>query len=231
MRAFFAFALLAASSSLACSSVEGPAAPTDPGPAQPIVEVVSEQEILTPLPLRVRLPASYGASYVLALVRTYGSLDWEITELARNGQTWSGEVSCRQVSTVTGDTKYFFLALDTQGEVVASSGSPDWPHVATVVTALPEGPQALAGEPPPKRCHDVATCPPDFPGCPAYTFLRPACSAHEQCASGRCEWDGYCEAVARYGTWQGEGVGATEDELLARAIQRAQSRFKTAQLD
>jgi hypothetical protein len=42
----------------------------DPGPPHPIIEHVEQQEVLTPLPLRVRLPASYGAQYVLALVRT-----------------------------------------------------------------------------------------------------------------------------------------------------------------
>jgi hypothetical protein len=208
----------------ACSPVATTGSAADPGPSEPIVEFVSHQEILTPLPLRVRLPASYGAEHVLVLVRTYGSLDWEITELARSGQTWTGEVSCRQVSTVTGDTRYFFLALDDRGEVVASSGSPEWPHVATIVGALAQGPQGLSGQPAPRRCHDPAVCPPDFPGCPAYTFLRPACSSSADCASGVCEWDGYCEATARYGTW----MGATEDELLARAIVRAQRRFQTA---
>ncbi len=174
-----------------------PVAPSDPGPRQPEVEVVTHQEILTPLPMRVSLPARYGAERVVALYHTWGSHDWGMTELERSGQTWAGEVSCREVSTVTGDTRYFFLALDAEGKVVADSGS-DWPFVATVVRKLRGGPQGLAGSAPPARCHDPADCPPDFPGCPHYAWLRPACVADEECATGRCEWDGYCAALSEF---------------------------------
>lgn len=191
--------------------------PRDPGPAAPIVEFVTRQEILTPLPLRVRLPARYGAERVLVFFHTWGSEDWGTLELARRGQTWAGEVSCREVSDVTGDTRYFFVAVDARGEVVADSGSPEWPHVATIVGALPEGPRALPGAPPPRRCHDVSVCPPDFPGCPAYAFRRPACSSHAACGPGRmCAWDGYCAPEHGFGA---EPRGP--EELLQTAIRRA----------
>lgn len=209
----------------ACASY--PTWPPDPGPPKPIIEVLPQQEILTPLPLRVRLPQHYGVEYVLALVLTWGSRDWELVELERVGQTWTGEVSCRQVSTITGDTRYYFLALDEAGEVVAGSGSPEWPYVATVVGALPDGPQGLAGEPRPLRCHDPADCPPDFPGCPAYAFLRLPCTSGLDCSSGVCEWDGYCTASEdeyEDGDWALVG----DEERLARAVQRARRRFKTA---
>src|SRR5262245_46672658 len=78
----------------ACSTPP-PAVVVDPGPPMPVVEYVTSQEILTPLPLRVRLPARYGAERVLVFVLTWGSRDWAVVELARDGQTWSGEVSCR----------------------------------------------------------------------------------------------------------------------------------------
>jgi hypothetical protein len=161
--------------SLLASSCGGPPAqtPADHGPPLPVVEYVTQQEILTALPLRVRLPDRYGAERVLVFVHLWGTRDWTHLELAREGQTWAGEVSCRAVSTVTGDTRYFFLALDRQGQVVVGSGSPGWPHVATIVGKLADGPQALAGEAAPLRCHDPADCPPDFPGCPAYAILRP----------------------------------------------------------
>src|SRR3954467_3542152 len=93
-------------------------APASPEPPQPVVEHLSRQEILTPLPLRVRLPARYGAERVLVFFHTWGSRDWGVVELGRTGQTWTGSVSCREVSTVTGDTKYFFLALDAAGRAV-----------------------------------------------------------------------------------------------------------------
>lgn len=215
----------------ACSSHPTPRDQADPGPPLPIVEYVTAQEILTPLPLRVRLPARYGAENVLVFVHTWGAREWAVLELARSGQTWSGEVSCRAVSTVTGDTRYFFLALDAAGEAVVGSGSPEWPHVATIVRDLPEGPQTLRGDFAPVRCHDPADCPPDFPGCPEYAVLRPGCSSAADCDDGAaCEWDGYCGAPVH----ADEDVAVeTEEELsdedrLAAAVRKATHKYRIA---
>lgn len=209
---------------LACACASTGGATYDPGPAEPIIEHVAHQEVLTPLPIRVSLPASYGAEHVLVLVRTWGSRDWDVIELARHGQTWRGEVSCRQVSTVTGDTRYFFLVLDEFGEVIADSGSPEWPHIATVVGKLHGGARGLAGEPPPMRCHDPADCPPDFPGCPLYQFVRTKCSNDGDCEGGFCDWDGYCEVPREP---ESEWDVFEDRELLARALRRVKRRFKT----
>lgn len=212
-----------------------PEMPVDPGPPAPEVEYVTRQEILTPLPLRVRLPARYRAEYVLVFFHTWGSRDWGVLPLARAGQTWAGEVSCREVSTVTGDTKYFFLALDARGNRVASSGSEEWPHVATIVGELPDGPQTIAGEEAPLRCHDPADCPPDFPGCPAYAFRRPACQSDLECGEGgHCSWDHYCDElpVATRSLVSQEQPETPsdddEDESLDAAVRAATKRYQTA---
>jgi hypothetical protein len=171
----------------------------------------------------VRLPASYGAEHVVVLFRTWGSRRWNHFELARSGQTWTGEVSCREVSTVTGDTRYYFAAFDGGGELVGGSGSPDWPHVATIVGKLPTGPQSLPAGWIPMRCHDPADCPPDFPGCPPYAMRRKQCRSDSQCAGDRCAWDGYC------GSASGEvdaSEGETEEEQLAIAMRSMRARFK-----
>jgi hypothetical protein len=147
-------------------------------------------------------------------------------ELARSGQTWTGEVSCHQVSTVTGDTRYFFVALDADGELVGGSGSPDWPHVATIVGSLPSGARALPSGLVPLRCHDPADCPPDFPGCPAYAFNRKACHADRDCNDpDRCAWDGYCGAPSIDPTTATEG---TEEEQLAAAVRSVRRRYRKA---
>jgi hypothetical protein len=197
------------------------ATPLDHDPPAPMVEYLTHQEILTPLPLRVSLPSRYGAEHVLVFVRLWGTHDWSSFELGRRGQTWAGEVSCRAVSTITGDTKYFFLALDAQGQTVVGSGSPGWPHVATIVGKLPDGPRALPGELRPMRCHDPADCPPDFPGCPAYAVVRPRCHADEECpGAGRCAWDGYCD-----GAFGGGDEAMTDEERLAVAVRKATRRY------
>jgi hypothetical protein len=201
--------------------VEEAPAPRMPEPAAPTVEVVRQQEVLTPLPLRVRLPSRYGANKVLVFFHTWGSRDWGMLELARAGQTWTGEVSCREVSTVTGDTRYFFLALDANGGTVGGSGSPDWPHVATIVGKLNEGAQGLSGQSAPIRCVDPADCPPDFPGCPAYAVRRPACHADRECDDGsRCAWDGYCLAPE-----PAPDAFVSDDARLAAAVKRAVTRY------
>jgi hypothetical protein len=188
--------VLAGSAALLALACHGSRA-FDPGPATPSIEYVTAQEILTPLPVRVRLPASYGAEHVIVLYRTWGSHGWSQIELARHGQTWAGEVSCREVSTVTGDTRYFFLVLDREGEIVGGSGSPDWPHIVTIVGSLEGGPRALPLGAFPLRCHDPSDCPPDFPGCPAYAFQRAACRSDRDCPGKvACAWDGYCGSPA-----------------------------------
>jgi hypothetical protein len=227
MRLLLGFAI-----ALVTCSCERPAStPLDltPEPATPTVEYVWRQEILTPLPVRVRLPARYGAERVVVFYRTWGSSDWAPLELVRRGQTWSGAVSCREVSTVTGDTRYFFVAVDGKGHEVVGSGWPEWPHVVTVVRALEDGPQSLDGLGAPARCNDPADCPPDFPGCPAYAVRRPACRSDDDCShGGRCAWDGYCDA-ANTSSELAERGEQTDEQLLAAAVRRAmRSRVATA---
>ena len=215
-----------------CSCERPPAAPVNaPEPASPTVEYVWRQEILTPLPVRVRLPSRYGAERVIVFYRTWGSSDWAPLELVRSGQTWTGAVSCREVSTVTGNTRYFFVAVDARGREVVGSGWPEWPHVVTVVRTLQDGPQSLDGLPIPAQCHDPADCPPDFPGCPAYAVRRPACRSSDDCAhGGRCAWDGYCDAAAGGAVSEPAEPGEqTDEELLAAAVRRAvRSRVASA---
>lgn len=109
---------------------------------------------------------------------------------------------------------------------MGGSGSPSWPHLATIVRALPEGAQSLAGAPPPVRCHDVADCPPDFPGCPAYEARRRACASDADCKSGvRCAWDGYCGAPSESSD-PSAVTNLTEDEELEAAIRAVTARYR-----
>lgn len=218
--------LVAGSGSSACATT----GPNEPGPASPTVEYVQRQEVLTPLPVRVRMPATSNTEHVVLLFRTWGSRGWRPLELARSGQTWTGEISCREVSTVTGDTKYFFVALDAGGEPVGGSGSPDWPHVATIVGKLSDGAQSLPGGEIPMRCHDVADCPPDFPGCPAYEMRRRVCRTQRDCTDDqRCGWDGYCESGATFDGAAASGLDGeeqSEEQDLEAAVRSVRQRIR-----
>ncbi len=220
-----ALALALGASLHASACAPPPVAPVDPGPPEAMVEYVTRQQILTELPLRVRLPARYGAERVLVFAHLWGTRGWRTFELGREGQTWEGAISCRAVSTVTGETQYYFLALDARGQPVVGSGSPEWPHVATIVRTLLGRPQGLSGRPAPATCHDPADCPPDFAGCPAYPTARSSCSTDADCGGGdgaRCAWDGYCEAP------DPNDADATEADLLAAAVRRATHGARTA---
>ena len=217
--------MVAACLALFAAACAESAGPLEPGPASPTVEYVRNQEILTPLPVRVRMPQASGAEHIVMLFRTWGSRGWRPMELSRTGQTWTGEVSCREVSTVTGDTKYFFVALDAEGNPVGGSGSPDWPHVATIVGALPDGAQSLAGGTIPMRCHDPADCPPDFPGCPAYSMRRTTCRRDRDCKeSQHCGWDGYCDAAEHDVIIPSTGEG--DEEELEAAVRNVKQRYR-----
>src|SRR5262245_9952184 len=94
--------------------VVGCSAPTSspkvlgPAPSQRMVETVAYQEILTPVPVRVGLPASIaGIDRLLMLYRTFGTREWTSIELARSGYYWQGAVDCLEVSTITGDLQFF----------------------------------------------------------------------------------------------------------------------------
>jgi len=177
---------------LACASAQE--LPQEPGPRHPVVETIREQEILTPVPVRVSLPASMGADTVAVRFRTRGAQDWTTRELFRIGQTWRGEVPCLEVSTITGELQYYVVARDEAGKLIATSGSARWPHTTTIFNHLPTGPRGLPNAPTPWRCPDPADCPPDFPGCQAPPLMRTPCSNDDDCGDARCAWDGYCEA-------------------------------------
>jgi hypothetical protein len=124
-----------------------------------------------------------------------GQRDGDHRELSRHGRTWSGNVSCREVSTITGDTRYYLYVVDRNGRLIASSGAPQHPYVTRIVFALPGGPRGSDGEST-APCIDPADCPPDLRGCPRYALEREACGSDVECGSGgRCAWDGFCESM------------------------------------
>jgi hypothetical protein len=98
--------------------------------------------------------------------------------------------------------------------------------VATIVGALPDGPQSLAGEAPLLRCHDPADCPPDFPGCPAYALVRPPCESDGDCGGGSCAWDGFCDDYGAGDVTAAEDPD--EDDQLEMAVQKALRRYRAA---
>ena len=79
-----AFAALAAVALAACVETPAPVLPYSPPPPAPVVEYVNEQQILAPLPVRVRLPDHYGAEKVLVFYNMWGTDDWKTLDGPRD---------------------------------------------------------------------------------------------------------------------------------------------------
>jgi len=163
-----------------------------------VLEQKSERGILTPVPITIVLPDRLPARRVLVHYRIHGSAEWVTLELLRVGRRWSGAIPCLEVSTITGDIRYYVRVHDARGAVIAYSGSRAQPYrVAIVHDSLRPGARLEAG-----RCPDPADCPPGLPGCPSERVERIPCESDADCEGGlSCGWDGFCELDERRYNW------------------------------
>jgi len=171
----------------------------------PVLERKAEQGILTPVPINVELPVELGlrARRVLVHYRVWGDPDWTALELRRSGKTWSGSIPCLEVSTITGDVRYYIRVYDADGHAFASAGSRVKPFRVTVKhdTTLAAGGRKKA------RCPDPSDCPRGLPGCPSEKVKRIPCKSDRDCEGGAsCSWQGYCETIDRRENWLSLGV-------------------------
>jgi len=82
-----------------------------------------EQAVLTPLPIYVELPSGVAAAKVLVLYKPFGATDWQKLELKKLGTGYGGEIPCQAVGSATGDLSYYVQANDTEGDILATSGT------------------------------------------------------------------------------------------------------------
>jgi hypothetical protein len=164
----------------------------------PLLERRAEQGILRPVPLSAELPGeiAFRARRVLLHYRLWGEPDWTTLQLRASGARYEGAIPCLEVSTVTGDLRYYIRVHDAVGQVIASAASRAKPYVVTI-----KHDTMLAGDA--KRaakCPDPADCPPGLPGCPSEK-VDVSCLADRDCEGGlTCSWRGFCERVDRQRT-------------------------------
>lgn len=173
----------------------------------PVEERKAEQGILTPIPISVELPPSLPASRVLVHYRIHGSNDFSTLELRRaSGQVFRGEIPCLEVSTITGDVRYYIRVHDRDGAVIAFRGSRANPYVVSVIHESLRPDLAKS----PARCPDPSACPPGLPGCGSEPVELIPCKADRDCEHGMtCSWEGYCEFDDRKKNWLSLGVGVS----------------------
>jgi hypothetical protein len=155
-----------------------------------------QQGILTPVPISIELPATLEAARVLVHYRVLGAPSWVTLELRRDGTSsrFRGAIPCLEVSTITGDLRYYIRIHGQDGEVLAFNGSRAAPYVVRVVHPSEQAAGDRAGA----RCPDPADCPPGLLGCPSAVVEDVPCKRDADCEGGEtCSWRGVCEAVDR----------------------------------
>lgn len=166
----------------------------------PLLERQAEQGILRAVPIELELPREIALRARRALVhyRLWGDPDWTTLELRREGGHAEGAIPCLEISTVTGDLKYYIRVHDAEGRVIATGASRAAPYRVTIRhdTTL-EGRAKHAA-----KCPDPADCPRGLPGCPSERVVQIACRSDGDCEGGMtCSFRGFCERVDRRNTW------------------------------
>jgi hypothetical protein len=176
---------------------------------QAVVERVAEQGILTPVPIRLRLPPGASAERVLVHFKAFGSREWATLELERAPSGWEGAIPCLEISTITGVLRYYIRAYDEDGRVIATSGSRETPYTV-VIKSTSDAPRGLGGAAVPRKCPDPTDCPRGLPGCGSEPVERVPCHEDSDCEGGlSCGFDGFCEKAQRERNWI--GVSASQD--------------------
>jgi hypothetical protein len=194
--------VLALIAALALSSAplraDAPPKPENFGPE--IIHLASlerraEQGILRPVPIAAELPGDLNlrARRVLLHYRLWGEPDWTTLQLRGQGVRYEGAIPCLEVSTVTGDLRYYIRVHDGEGKVIASAGSRARPYVVTIKNDWALNLQAQRAV----RCPDPTDCPAGLPGCPS-EIVEVVCETDKDCEGGKtCSWRGVCEKIDR----------------------------------
>jgi hypothetical protein len=166
----------------------------------PALERQAEQGILRPVPITTELPRDVAvrARRVLVHYRLWGDPDWTTLELRRSGARYQGAIPCLEISTVTGDLKYYIRVHDGAGRVIATGASRAKPYRVSIKhdTSLEPGAENRA------KCPDPADCPRGLPGCPSERVIEIACQTDRDCEGGStCSWRGFCERIERKKNW------------------------------
>lgn len=165
---------------------------------------LAEQGILRPVPVVADLPVdiSERTRRVLVHYRLWGDPDWTTLELRRNGARYEGAIPCLEISTVTGNLKYYIRVHDAEGKVIATGASRADPYLVTI-----KHDDQLEATTSRAKCPDPADCPRGLPGCPSERVVEIACKTDADCEGGStCSWRGYCERIQRKKNWVSVGI-------------------------
>ena len=140
-----------------------------------------EGATMTPLPLYAELPADMITPTVKFTLRykPFGAQRWKTMTMEKYQNGFSAQIPCLDISSITGELKYFIQATDG-GDIVANSGSRKKPHTVMIKTSLEGDPPRLPGKPAPAQCGDVGGG--EVPDC----FDDDDCGTNATCEDGKC---------------------------------------------
>jgi hypothetical protein len=166
----------------------------------------AQQAVQTPVPIYVELMEGVNADKVLLRFKPAGSDQWKSATMLKVGNGFGVEIGCEDVGTGEGKVEYFIQALDTNGDLVGSSGRQAKPHVVPLVKKIQGRAPRYPDRPPPKRCStggapvaaaplqlSETDCPPGIAGCKAQEKAQ-ACMINDDCLGNQTCVSGYCQA-------------------------------------
>jgi hypothetical protein len=189
---------------LTLSSLASASEPVGGGPPEvlhvPTLERHADQGILRPVPISIGLPPAVAkrARRVLVHYRLWGEPDWTTLEMRSTGKTFEGAIPCQEISTVTGDLKYYIRVHDAEGRVIATGASLVRPYRV----AIKHDSTLAPGEKGAGKCPDPSDCPVGLLGCPSERVVDVPCQSDRDCDQGKtCSWRGFCEKTDRRTNW------------------------------
>ena len=141
------------------------------------------------MPVYAELPEGMTPAKVQLRYKVFGATEWKTLDLKKLKQGYGAEIACLEVGSTTGDLKYFIQAIDSNGDVLATSGTRNAPHKVPIKSELSGDPPHLPGKAPSAQCANPSDCPPGLPGC-----AKTAKKHGDKGAGATCEEDAECES-------------------------------------
>lgn len=106
------------------------------------------------------------ATKVTLRYKPFGSEAWQQVSMTKKGEYWQGEIPCSETG-VPGKLRFYVQAKDKDGEELDNYGTKKDPAEISVVARTDEEPPSYPGQPPPAKCMEKSSCPPEMLGTPA----------------------------------------------------------------
>jgi hypothetical protein len=175
------------------------------------------KEALVNTPLQLYMEPSDEVSKVLLKYLPFGATQWKSVDMSKMGKGYGAEIPCDDTGT-TGDLKFYFALIGTDGEAAGSVGTKKDPFRVPVKNDLDGGVPHFPGKKGPAQCKEKADCPPGLEGCPSGVKhgdkgWGSSCELSSECKEGLTCLNGSCEEDKGSGGGGGGGNGGPKRRM------------------